>query len=314
MPSTTATKPTTTTDKIDYRERNDALFARRAQLRLELAEAEDAAERHPAGTAEAGVAKRNLRRTRRAYDNLINEIVEENIGLVHTYVRKFSGTAPEATRDDYISAGREGLIAAISTYEPSEGKFAPWAYKRILRLVLRQVRASEHSNLNPVDFERRPAILRAVREVYGDNRTQVDYQKVADYVTVTSGKTCTLEQVFRVLDAPRLTSLATPAGGDNDDSFTVGDMIADETADVAGGVVHGATIDALERHGLPKLTERERFVIVRRFGLDGSEARKLAEIGDALGLSREAVRQIEARALAKLNHPITIAQLTGAAA
>ena len=71
-------------------------------------------------------------------------------------------------------------------------------------------------------------------------------------------------------------------------------------------VISKLTLTALGSYGLTALDARELYVIVRRFGLDGEPLEKLTEIGETLALSREAVRQIEAKALAKLQHPLVL--------
>jgi DNA-directed RNA polymerase sigma subunit (sigma70/sigma32) len=69
------------------------------------------------------------------------------------------------------------------------------------------------------------------------------------------------------------------------------------------------TLSALKTYGLAALDPRELYVLVRRFGLDGEPEDKLADIGDTLGLSREAVRQIEAKAIAKIQHPMVLRKI-----
>ena len=69
------------------------------------------------------------------------------------------------------------------------------------------------------------------------------------------------------------------------------------------------TLSALKTFGLAALDARELYVIVRRFGLDGEPEDKLADIGETLALSREAVRQIEAKAIAKIQHPLVLRKI-----
>jgi hypothetical protein len=92
-------------------------------------------------------------------------------------------------------------------------------------------------------------------------------------------------------------------GGDSDGT-TLGDTIADEKTDVDDTVLGKIDIESLERYGLACLDARELFVIARRFGLGTEPPQHLLAIGEILGLSREAVRQIEVKALAKMQQGI----------
>ncbi len=71
----------------------------------------------------------------------------------------------------------------------------------------------------------------------------------------------------------------------------------------------GMTLDALQTFGLTLLDDRELFVILRRFGLDGADSQNLASLAEMLSLSREAVRQIESKGLGKLQHSVTLRRL-----
>jgi DNA-directed RNA polymerase sigma subunit (sigma70/sigma32) len=75
-------------------------------------------------------------------------------------------------------------------------------------------------------------------------------------------------------------------------------------------VVSALTVRALWAHGLGALDDRERYVLCRRFGLDGEPEERLADLGVTLNLSREAVRQIEAKALAKMQHPLVLKKIS----
>jgi len=91
--------------------------------------------------------------------------------------------------------------------------------------------------------------------------------------------------------------------GDDGKTY-LSDLLEDVDSRVEDQVISAQEITDLERFGLACLDERELFVISRRFGLDGEPAQRLSAIGTILGLSREAVRQIEAKGLSKLNHPV----------
>lgn len=280
-------------EQIDsFRDGNAVLFEQRNELRAELEAACDA----------VGEQDRQVRRLRRRLDDVTAQIVEYNMGLVRSYTRRFNGTASADDRAEFESAGLLGLMRAIDSYDPDSGVFGQWAFKPIQREVLRSVRDTDHPNLNLGDFEKRPAILRALRQLQGIDEA---YQPSDEEVAAAAG--VTVAQVRRVLAPPRLTSMHQSAG--EDETGELGDTIASSDPAVEATVISKLALVALERFGLKALDPRELYVIVRRFGLDGEPIDKLADIGESLDLSREAVRQIESKALAKLQHPIVLRQL-----
>ena len=275
----------------DYAERNAALFAKRQDVLDQLAGCSGDTPRD----------KARQRHLKSQLDVVTAEIVEANRGLVRSYVNRFaSHTSAEDSRD-FENAGLVGLVRAISTYDPAKGPFAQWAYRPIKREVLRSVHSTDFQNMNAGDFERRPDIMRAREELIEEGTMPTD-ELVARKAGATVG------QVQRVLGAPQLSSLSTPMGTDDGDA-SLGDMVGDEEPDPLEQVITSMSVSALESKGLPVLSDREMFVIVRRFGLDGEPPQRLSTIGDHLRLSREAARQIESKALAKLAHPNVLAKL-----
>jgi len=241
---------------------------------------------------EIDIEKRNL-------DIVNSEIIQANYGLVLNYVRRFTNNTTREDSKDFEGAGVLGLMRAIDTYDPTRGsKFSTWAYKPIQRECLKAVRDADFQQLNPGDFEKRPDILRAVRELKNDE----DDAPMPDYAAVAKLANTTTEAVRRVLDSHSLESLSKPIGDEG--STYLSDMIADSDMAVDDQVISTQELTDLEKFGLGALDERELFVISRRFGLDAEPSQRLSAIGNILGLSREAVRQVEAKALSKLNHPV----------
>lgn len=285
----------------DYADRNTELFTRRRELLAQLEElTESGASAAGEGTAPSqGASRAALSRLRRMLDDVTAEIVTFNMGLVRSYCRRFTSNSSADDSADFEAAGLLGLMRAIDSFDPEQGRFGHWAFKPIQREVLRAVRNADHSNVNPGDFERRPEILRAHKQLQGDEGgSEPSHEEVAAAVGAT------VDQVRRVLSPPRFQSVHQPSG--SDDGATVGDTVPSPDAGPDAVVVAGMTLSALKRYGLAVLDPRELYVVVRRFGLDGEPAEKLAEIGETLGLSREAIRQIEAKAIAKMQHPMVL--------
>lgn len=283
------------TGRTNYNDRNKTLFRQRRQLQLELDELTatlDASERRN---------KFQIDRKRRRLDDKTRDIVDSNLGLVKKYVRLFTGNATREESQDFEAAGMLGLMKAIDNYDPDKGSFAQWAFKPIQREILRAVHASDHNNMTAGDFERRPSILKAKALLQdGDDSVRVSHEDVAAEAGVT------VKQVKRVLEAPRLESIYSTVG---DGETTVGDLIESEEIDLDEQVITDHAVADLQTLGLASLEPRELFVLTRRLGLDSEPEQRLSAIGDMLGLSREAVRQIESKAVAKLSHPVLLRRL-----
>lgn len=278
---------------IDYAQVNADLFSERASVLAEIVTLEPRLRRSPKARAAMVVARRRL-------DSLETRIVQTNRGLVVNYARRFSKLGRGQDLADFEAAGTLGLVSAMKSYDPTKGPFAQWAYHPIQRAVTRAVRDADHPNMNPGDFERRPDVLRArerIREKGGDMSN----------AAVAAEAGTTIGQVRRVLEAPRLVSADLPVGEEG--GGTLGELVGDMSEDLADQVQASMSVAALEEYGFNVLDLRELYVITKHFGLDGDEPQKLATIGTTLGLSREAARQIEAKALAKLRHPKVLRRL-----
>ncbi len=291
-PRTARWDPDVQLTSADYNDRNQELFARRNIILARIETLETKRRLSAADTEE-------LRRARFTLDTTTNDIVSFNYGLVLNYTRKFTSTTSKDDSMDFEAAGVVGLMRAVKSYDPTRGtKFSTWAYKPIQREILKAVRDADFKQLNPGDFEKRPEILRAVKALQNGND---EFVPTFEAVAVEAG--ATLDAVKRILNAPIIESLSAPMGEDGDGSLT--DMIEDPSAGVEDTALARQEILDLEQFGLSCLDERELFVIGRRFGLDGEPPQRLSAIGTLLGLSREAVRQVEAKALSKLLHPVT---------
>jgi len=276
-----------------YRIRNNELFAQRIELKQRLALLEQSDIDHPAVKREARVLKR-------AVDVVTEQIVEFNRGLVRAYCGRFTSTSSRSDAEDFMSAGMLGLMRAIDTYDPAQGKFSSWAFPPIRREVLRAVRQADHPTVNTSDFERRPEILKAYRTLKGsDEQPDPTHEEVAAVVGARP------DQVARVLHPVTLESADRSSGTRQGLEHVASDAVGPDAQ-----VVSALTVRALWAHGLGALDDRERYVLCRRFGLDGEPEERLADLGVTLNLSREAVRQIEAKALAKMQHPLVLKKIS----
>ena len=279
---------------LDYEQLNNDLFARRAELVEQLESSGDG--------ARARVARR---RAQRELSDVDSKLVKLNAPLVYKYVNLFRSHNSAELTAEYEAAGMVGLYSAIKTFRLGEGRFSSWAHLRIKREVTRAVRACEFSNMNYGDFEARPRILAELEAAGG--------LELADLDDVAEAAGVTRASVDAVVAAPRLSSLdATACSGDGsgaDGDQTLADVVSGDDVDVAAQMTLASSVSSLERLVLPLLTAREMLVLVRRFGLDGSDPVSSAEVGRVLGVSREAARQLEGRTMAKLQHPLVLRRL-----
>lgn len=282
-----------------FRDRNAELFEQRNVVKEELLQLDEGSTSSDCTTASE---RRRVRMLRRRLDDITGEIVSYNMGLVRSYTRRFTSTASADDRQEFESAGALGLMRAVDSYKPDSGAFGQWAFKPIQREVLRSVRDVDHPNLSLGDFEKRPAILRAHRQL-----KSIDDSYEPSPAEVASAAGVPLAQAKRVLNPPTVESMHQRMG--HDDDTRLGDTIESDEPGAEARVLSMITLSALEKYGLPVMDRRMLYVIVRRFGLDGEPVEKLADIGATLGLSREAVRQIESKALAKLQHPLILGKL-----
>lgn len=295
---------------------NAALAGRRAQMsaKLTVADAELATHDATSGTdasvpegvrsSARSLAANMAWRLRRELEHLTTLTLAFNAGLTGTYVRPFLPGVSQATADDIEAAATLGLMTAIDTFNPAKGSFGSWAYVRIQREVLNAVRFADHAHLSHGDFEARPKIL-AAREQLAGHGTDRREPSVVEIAAATGFTTTLIE---RVLTRPAA-SLDAPTRSDVPDSASRGELIAQDGPGVDTQVIGALRASVLTQVGLSVLDDRQRYVLNRRYGLDGSEPGSGSEIGKELGLSREGVRQIEARAMARLLHPVTLRRL-----
>lgn len=275
-------------DGANYSELNTELFARRAQLQVALQEVEES----------TGRQVRSKKRILQSHlDQVTYEIVELNRGLVGDYVKSFTAHSPQLN-DDLMSAGTAGLLAAINSYSLDKGaSFGYWAFRMIKREVLTEVRRHDYPTLGQSDFENRPDILAAQEELEIANpHRRASEEEVADIAGVS------VAQARRVIAPTRLLSLDRKA--DSDDGSGAAELVGSVAS--SGPSVEAAVLDQLDASALARIAQgvlnaRERFVVARRFGLDGEPSQTLASVGAALGLSRESVRNVQATALRKLS-------------
>lgn len=287
-------------NEIDYRDENIQLFRQRDAITAQIRQLESCEELSAAQT-------KLLNRYRLKLDRVTGQIMELNMPLVTHVASRFTANASEQDAADFHASGVVGLMKAITDFDLSRSRFGSWAYMPILREVLRAVHDADFQTISQSDFENRKAVLvaqealRLAAEASGIH----GYNPTFDEIAAESG--VRIRQVRRILEAPKLTSWHSPVGTDQDTEL--GDLVANMDDSTEDLVLTTMTLTAIEEYGLPVLTAREWFVLARRYGLDGEPPEKLEQIGRALNMSREAIRQSENKAKAKLRHPVVLRRI-----
>jgi RNA polymerase primary sigma factor len=247
------------------------------------------------GKLDAGDVARYKRLVRDG-DRASDELTRANLRLVVSIAKRYVGRGMVLL--DLVQEGNLGLMRAVEKFDHTKGfKFSTYATWWIRQAITRAIADQARTIRIPVHMvEAMNRVKRVQRQMHQELKREPTVEELAEEVDQPVGK---VREILRIALDPL--SLDSPVG--EEDETNLGDFIEDQNAVAPVEVAVRNLLTDEVAEVLHELSDREQEVVRLRFGLDDGRPRTLEEVGKQFGVTRERIRQIEAKTLAKLRHP-----------